>query len=106
MALGECAALGVLPRQPDPVTFHEKRAEGERLSSGPVDSLPRLDRFAAGIKESLDRAVNMKALRHCRNFRADIFEHLEIDAGIASSRIVGSIRNLESGPASVQPIGL
>src|SRR5215468_12595282 len=87
------------------MTFGQECAEGECLGCGPVDSVTGLNRFAAGIEKPLDRAVNMKTLWHRRDFRADAFEHLEINARVASPRIVGHLRNLESGPATVEPVG-
>src|SRR5258706_6806004 len=87
------------------MTFGEERAEGERLGGSPIDTVTGFNCFAAGVEKPLDRAVNMKALRRRRYFRADVFNHLEINAGIAAPRIVGGLRDLESGPTSVQPVG-
>src|SRR5579883_3619847 len=103
MPLRERAALGVLAGQADRMTFNEERAEGERFSGGPINSSAGLDGLAAGVEKPLDRAVDMEGLRHGRNFRADVFEHLEFNARIAAPRIVRHLRNLESGPTAVQP---
>src|SRR5215510_11237162 len=89
------------------MAFREERTEGERLCGRPIDSLAGLDRLAAGVEKALDGAVNMKALWHHGDFRAHVPERFKFNAGVAAPRIVQCIRNVfESGPATVEPVGL
>src|SRR5215471_19809744 len=105
MTLREGAALGILAREPHPVTLGQQRAEGERLRGRPVDVLPRVDRLAAVLKEAQQRAVQMKARLERSDLLANLLELGNIDAGLAATRIFRVARGLEAGPAAVEPIG-
>ena len=48
VALAEGAANTVLPGQPDPETFQQQRAEGQRLGGCPVDVCAGLEGFLLG----------------------------------------------------------
>src|ERR1700674_2595916 len=106
MALRERAALGILAGQPHRMTFAQERAEGECLAGRPVDAVALLDRLGARVEKALDRAVDMETRRHRADPLADLLELLDRKAGIAAARIVGELRDLETGPASVEPVGL
>src|ERR1700692_587147 len=106
MARRECAALGVLAGQPNPVPRWQHQAEGERLAGRPIDIGAGLDRFAAAIKKPIERAMQVKTLRQRCDLVADLLELCDLDAGMAAARIVGLARSLEAGPAAVEPIGL
>src|SRR5215813_12254347 len=84
----------------------QERAERERLRGRPVDAFAGLDRLGAGGEEALDGAVDVEILRHRRDLAADLLQLLDSEAGIAAARVVGHFRDLEAGPAAVEPIRL
>src|ERR1700756_588600 len=106
MALRESAPLGILTGQPHAMAFKQQRAEGERLGGRPIDALASLDRLAPAVEETVERLVQVEALRHRGDFVADLLQRREIDAGLAAARIVGIAGGLKARPAAVEPIGL
>src|SRR5207247_4769468 len=85
--------------------FAQQRAESQRLAGRPVDALAGVDRLGAGGEEALDGAVGMKALRHRGDLLSDLAQLLDREAGVAAPRIVRHLRDLEAGPAAVEPVG-
>src|SRR5262247_4392080 len=98
MALREGAALAVLAGQAHREALEQQRAVGQRLGRRPGDALALLDGLGAVVEEALDRAVDMEILGHRSDFAADVLERIDGDAGMATARIVGIARDLESGP--------
>src|SRR5580704_392233 len=98
MALRERAALGILAGQPHAMAFEQQRTEGQRLAGRPIDALAGLDGFAPAVEKTIERLVQMKALRQRRDLLADLLQLREIDASFAAAGIVGVGRRLEPGP--------
>src|SRR5580692_12522429 len=104
MALREGAALGILPREPHPMTLKHHRAERQRLARRPIDIGAGLDRFAAVFDEAAERLVEMEILRQGRDLLADLFQFRDFHAGIAAARIVAIAGAMKAGPAAVEPV--
>src|SRR5580704_3246716 len=79
MPLREGAALAVLARKPDVMTFLQQRAERQTLAGRPVDTDAAVDRLGAILQEALDGAMYPESVRHLGDLAADILEHGEID---------------------------
>src|SRR5579862_8510094 len=104
MALRKRAALRVLSGQPHAVAFLEQRAEGERLTGRPVETLTGFDRLSAVIEKPLDRLVHMEVRRNDGDFLADLAQLLERDAGIAAARVFELASRFQSRPAAIEPV--
>src|SRR3954469_14444160 len=106
MALRERAALRILARQAHTMAVEQQRAEGERLTGRPVNPFAALDRLAAIVEESLDRAVDVETLRYRGELAADLLECRDRHAGVAATRILDVVGKLELLPLSIEPVGL
>src|SRR5262245_65885816 len=104
--LRERATFAVLAGKADWTSLFQQRAEGKRLGGCPINPFAAFDRFGAILEKTLDRPVNGESLRNSCDFPADIPQFRNIDARIASARIVGVACALPAGPASVHPGGL
>src|SRR6185312_13425745 len=99
MALRERTALGVLAGQAHTMTFLEQRTASQRLGRGPIDARAALDRLQAMIEATLDRLVDVEALRQLREFLADGAQLGDGDAGITAARIGDLARRFQARPA-------
>ena len=108
MALGEGAALAILPRQTHAMIVIDQCAEGERLGHGPINPLARLNHLVTAIEEALDGLVHIEAIGNGAQLGADLLQLGEINARLATTWIVRSFAagDAHARPAPVQPVGL
>src|SRR5690606_16578627 len=106
LPLRGATAFALLSREAHRMTFFQQGAEGERFRGGPVDALAAFDRLAAIVEETLDGAVRVEILRERGDLAADLLQRIDLDAGIAAARLVDLAARLQSGPATVKPVGL
>src|ERR1700744_4944618 len=106
MALRESAALAVLARKANAMTFLQQRAERQRLTGGPIDSDATVDRLGPIFQEALDGAVNPEAVGHLGDLAADILATGDVDAGHASACVLFLIGVFQASPFAVKPVSL
>src|SRR5881394_1598165 len=72
--LRESAALAILSRETDVMTFLQQRAERQRFARRPIDADAAVDRLGPVLQETLNGAMNPEAVRHFGDLAADVFQ--------------------------------
>src|SRR3954469_9299733 len=90
--LREGAALAILSRQADVMTFLQQRAERQRLAGCPVDAGTAVDCLGPVFQEPLNGAMNPEAIGHLRDLAPDVLQYGYINAGNSAARLFFRIR--------------
>ena len=106
MALREGSSLHVLARQAHWKSIQQQGAERQMFRHCPIKPLAFLDHLAALIEHALHGLVDLEGLWHAGELQADFPQLCHRHTGFSPARILVILSRLETGPASVQPIGL
>ena len=90
VALREGTTLNILTGETDVVTLSNERAEGESLSSGPVNVLTLNYRLSAVGQDTLEVAVDVEALRSGANNGTNVLESLPVNTSGVVGEDLGS----------------
>ena len=74
MALRECAAAGILPRQAHMRSFDQQGAKSQSLGRRPIDAFAAFHHLALGIKLLGDFRIDVETFRHAREAVADFLQ--------------------------------